>query len=514
MSMSPEGNEQSPAPILTIDGLSKRFAGVHALEDISFDVVAGEIHALVGENGAGKSTLIRILAGNLRSDRGSIVFKGRKVPLQNPSEARAAGIAVIYQELTVIPQLSVAENIFLGALPTNAGGFVEWNRLNSAARAVLDHLGMDIDPAKPAGGLAIGLQQMVEIAKSLAARADLLIMDEPTSSLSHRETERLWRVIAELRRAGTTIIFVSHKLDEVFRMADRVTILRDGRKVATRPLAELTAEQMVAMMVGRQLKYARPTHANLPGGEMLSVTGLARNGRFAEIDFTVRAGEIVGFAGLVGAGRTEVMRGIFGADRIDAGAVAVEGRPLPLGDPRHAIAAGLGYLPENRKDQALFLAMSVLENMSLPSSLTRHLGFLNRPAEIHRTEELVVRLHIVTSSIDKVVAQLSGGNQQKVILARWLAISPKVLIVDEPTRGVDVGAKAEIHELLRALTRQNVAVVVVSSEMHEILSLSDRIFVMRGGRIVGEFSAGEATEERIGALALGGQEQSAHNVGR
>jgi ABC-type sugar transport system ATPase subunit len=502
-----------PEPILSLSGVSKRFARVHALEAVSFDVLPGEIHALVGENGAGKSTLIKILGGNLGADEGTITLKGRDFAPRDPSQARAAGIAVIYQELTVIPYLSVAENIFLGALPANAIGIVDRQRLHRDARELLDHLGMDIDPAKPAGELAIGLQQMIEIAKSLAARADLLIMDEPTSSLSHREGERLWEVVAELRNSGKTVIFVSHKLDEVFAIANRVTVLRDGRKIATQLLADITPDQLVTMMVGHELHYEKAVHAAAPGPDILTVEGLERRGRFSGISFSVRAGEIVGFAGLVGAGRTEVMRAIFGADPADAGRVTVEGKELALGNPRRAIRAGIAYLPENRKEQALFLRMSLLENLALPASQTLSLGILDQAAESRRAADFVKRLRIVAASIGEEVIQLSGGNQQKVVLARWLAMQPKVLIADEPTRGIDVGAKAEIHDLLRSLARQGMAIIVVSSELPEILSLSNRILVMRGGRIVASLATEQASEEIVGGLAVGLSSPEPANVG-
>jgi ABC-type sugar transport system ATPase subunit len=493
----------SPDPILTLSALSKRFAGVLALDDVSLDVRAGEIHALVGENGAGKSTLIKILAGNQRADQGAIVFKGKAIAPRAPSEAREVGISAIYQELTVIPYLSVAENIFLGALPTNRWGIVEQRKLHDEARAVLSRLGMDMDPFTTAGELAIGHQQMVEIAKSLASRAELLIMDEPTSSLSHHEAERFWRVIEELRKGGKTIIFVSHKLDEVFGVANRVTVLRDGRKIATRSLQEVNPDQLVTMMVGHEVHYQRAAQCSSFGRDALVVTGLERRGKFSGVGFTARAGEIVGFAGLVGAGRTEVMRAIFGADRADAGRVLVEGKALHLGDPRRAIRAGIAYLPENRKEQALFLRMSVLENLSLPGSQSGAFGVLDRTAEAKRAAQFIARLRIVTASFEEDVVKLSGGNQQKVVLARWLATMPKILIVDEPTRGIDVGAKAEIHELLRGLAREGVAVIVVSSELPEVLALSDRILVMRSGRIVADVPAASASEVTIGALAVG-----------
>jgi rhamnose transport system ATP-binding protein len=489
--------------ILRIDGLTKHFGGVQALEKVSIEVRAGATHALVGENGAGKSTLIKILAGNLRADRGVINFKDREFAPRNPAQARSNGVSVIYQELTVIPDLSVAENIFLGTLPTAVRGFVDWRGLMDGARAILNKLGLDIDPAMRAGDLAIGLQQMVEIAKSLAARTDLLIMDEPTSSLSHREIARLWGVVRDMRASGKTIIFVTHKLDEVFAIADQITVLRDGRHVLTCDIAAIDSDRLVASMVGHELSYAKKTPTHALGEELLIVNGLNRQGRYADINFSVRAGEIVGLAGLVGAGRTDVVRSIFGADRADSGAIKLGGRELRLGDPRQAIVAGIGFVPENRKEQALFLQLSVLENLALPDAGVSHLGVIDRRAESSRASEALRRFRIVAASVRDDVVQLSGGNQQKVVLARWLALRPRILIVDEPTRGIDVGAKAEIHELLREFARQGLAVVLVSSELPEILALSDRIFVMRAGRIVADLAARDATEESIAGFAVG-----------
>jgi len=495
--------QAAATPILSLTSIGKRFGGTRALEDVSIEVRVEEIHALVGENGAGKSTLIKIAGGNLRPDSGQIAFKGKEISLYSPAQARALGISVIYQELSVIPYMTVAENILLGSLPTRGPGLVDWPMLRQTAKGALERLGFTLDLEMPAGRLPIGLQQMVEIAKSLAANADLIIMDEPTSSLSYHEAERLWEVVHELKRQGKSIVFVSHRLEDVFALAERVTVLRDGHKVATEAVGQLTPDRLVSMMVGRELHETRMLTTPAPGQQMLEVTGLSRRGSFSDISFVAHSGEIVGFAGLVGSGRTEVMRAIFGADRPDTGGVIVDGARLAPGNPRLAIRAGIGFVPENRKEQALFLQMSVLENIALPGSGKGGLHLIDQPADLRTATEFVSRLNIITASLDQVVANLSGGNQQKVVLARWLALKPKVLIVDEPTRGIDVGAKAEIHDFLRLLARQGMAVVFVSSELPEILLLSDRILVMRDGGLVAEVKADQANQELVGSYVLG-----------
>ena len=490
-------------PLLALAKIDKRFGGIHALQDVSLELAKQEIHALVGENGAGKSTLAKIIGGSLRPDAGQIVFKGKEVLFHNPAQAHAAGISVIYQELTVIPQMTIAENIFLGSLPTRGPGFMDWPVLREKAKRTLAELGLALDLEMPAGQLPIGLQQLVEIAKSLAARADLIIMDEPTSSLSYYEAERLREVVRELKKRGKTIVFVSHRLEEVFGLAERVTVLRDGRKVSTAPVAELTRDYVVSLMVGRKVNETRATTINTPGKLLLEVTGLTHRGSFADVNFTARSGEILGFAGLVGSGRSEIMRAIVGADRPDVGRVRVEGKLVEPGDPRRAIRAGIGFVPENRKEQALFLHMSLLENIALPGAGRGALSLIDDSADLRTAADFVKRLRIAAVSLDQTVMSLSGGNQQKVVLARWLALRPKVLIVDEPTRGIDVGAKAEIHEFLRLLARQGMAVVFVSSELPEILLLSNRILVVRDGRLVAEVAGDQASQEMVGGYVLG-----------
>ncbi len=502
----PPGSVQalpSPTPLLELFHLGKRFGGTVALSDVSLAIMPGQACAIVGENGAGKSTLIKILSGNIKPDTGTMQFDGRPLRLASPAAARRHGIAVIHQELSIIPELTVAENVFLGRLPQHRFGMVDFAALRQSARAVLDRLGLDVDPEQAAGHLPIALQQMVEIAKGVASGARILVMDEPTSSLGPREAERLWATTADLRRQGTTILFVSHKLDEVMANADTVTVLRDGRLVASEPARQLDTRQLVTLMIGRNIEQPAPRIVVQPRDVMLEVRGLAKAKAFADISFGVRSGEIVGFSGLVGAGRTEVMRCIFGADRPDAGEVRMGGRTLPAGDPRAAIAAGMGFVPENRKEQGLFLNLGILENISLPAKRTGPLGLLCAREERAVALDSVRGLNVAARSLDQSVATLSGGNQQKVILARWLRLAPRLMIVDEPTRGIDVGAKAEIYAILRAQAEAGRAVLVVSSELPEILALASRIIVMRDGRIAGERDRRVASEENLGRLAIG-----------
>ena len=492
----------SPA-LVALTGIGKRFGHAIALEGIAIEIRAGERHALVGENGAGKSTLIKILSGQLPPDTGTLRLDGKPYRPLSPAQASACGVAVVHQELSIIPDLTVAENIYLGHMPTGRLGIVDNKRLASDARLALGRLGLDVDPGRRAGDLPIAAQQLVEIAKGLARDPRLLILDEPTSSLGAREAARLWAIVNDLNAKGTTILFVSHKLDEVLANADRVTVLRDGASVTTLPTAGLTTVRLVELMVGRNLTQADGAAPATPGATVLQVEGLTRHGSFEDITFQVQAGEIVGFAGLVGAGRTEVMRAIFGLDRADAGRVAVTGTQLRLGDPRAAIAAGLGLVPENRKEEGLFLNLGVRENMAMPGAGPQRACVLDLAAERRMASEHVAMLDVATRSIEQGVATLSGGNQQKVVIARWLARNPAVMIVDEPTRGIDVGAKHEIYGVLRRQARAGRGVIVVSSELPELLALADRIIVMRRGRIVGELDRSNATETTVGDLALG-----------
>ena len=493
-------------PILEAIDISKRFPGVHALDEVSLTVVPGEVHAVVGENGAGKSTLMKILAGAQAPDSGSILIEGRPVTIESPRAAQDLGIITIYQELSLVNALSVGENIFLGDLPTRPGGSwqVDWPEVWRRSAELLERVGLRIRPQTLVRDLSVAQKQMVEIARALARNVRVLILDEPTSSLTERETERLFGIIAALRERGVGIVYISHRLAEVFRIAQRVTVLRDGKVVGTVPVAAASEDLLVRMMVGRDLArlftQARATDAPV----RLGVRGLCRGKVLHDIDLEVRAGEIVGLAGLVGAGRTELVRCLFGADRIDRGEIVLDGRPVSIRHPGGAVDLGIALVPEDRKLQALILGMGVRENLSLPVLDRLGSPFVpSRSQERALVREYIQSLSIRTPHMEQRVAALSGGNQQKVVIARWLATKPKVLILDEPTRGIDVGAKAEVHALIARLAEAGVAILMVSSELPEILGMSHRVLVMRGGRIVADIPRAEATEEGIMAAATG-----------
>jgi ribose transport system ATP-binding protein len=494
------------APVLEASDISKRFPGVHALDEVSLTVVPGEVHAVVGENGAGKSTLMKILAGAQSPDAGSIAMAGSPVTIPGPREAHDLGIITIYQELSLINALSVGENIFLGDLPTRGGGAwnVDWPEVWRRSDELLVRVGLRIRSQTLVRELSVAQKQMVEIARALARNVRVLILDEPTSSLTERETERLFEIIATLRERGVGIIYISHRLEEVFRIAQRVTVLRDGKLVGTLPTSEASEDRLVRMMVGRDLSrlftQARETDAPV----RLAARGLSRGKALYDVDLEVRAGEIVGLAGLVGAGRTELVRCLFGADRLDKGEILLDGRPVKIRTPGDAVDLGIALVPEDRKLQALILGMGVRENLSLP--MLDRLGspyVPSRTQERSLVREYIDNLSIRTPHMEQRVGALSGGNQQKVVIARWLATKPKVLILDEPTRGIDVGAKAEVHALIARLAESGVAILMVSSELPEILGMSHRILVMRGGRIVAEMPRSEASEEAIMAAATG-----------
>jgi ABC-type sugar transport system ATPase subunit len=494
------------APVLEAVGISKRFPGVHALDDVSLDVLPGEVHAFVGENGAGKSTLMKILAGAQGPDSGEIRIDGEAVTIEDPRVAQKLGISIIYQELSLVDALSVGENVFLGDLPTRPGGDwrVDWPAVWERSAGILERVGLRIRPQTLVRNLSVAQRQMVEIARALARNVRVLILDEPTSSLSERETEKLFEIIAGLRERGVGIVYISHRLGEVFRIAQRVTVLRDGKVVGTLPVGEASEELLVRMMVGRDLDHLF-TQARLTDAPVrLEVRGLSRRGVLHDVDLTVRGGEIVGLAGLMGAGRTELARCVFGADRIDQGEIRLDGKTVKVRTPGDAVDLGIALVPEDRKLQALILGMSVRENMSLP--LLDKLGSAFVPPrgrERALVGEYITSMRIRTPHMEQRVAALSGGNQQKVVIARWLATNPKVLILDEPTRGIDVGAKAEVHALIARMAEAGVAILMISSELPEILGMSHRVLVMREGRIVAEFARAEATEEGIMAAATG-----------
>jgi ABC-type sugar transport system ATPase subunit len=494
--------------LLFAEHVYKRYGGVHALRDAHLDVLAGEIHALVGENGAGKSTIINILAGAVKRDEGRVTFDGRLVDFDAPAESQAAGIAVIHQELATLPTMSVAENVCMGRLPTR-GWRLDRRAMHATTRELLDMVGLEINPGTIVRNLSLSHQQLVEIAKALGAGARLLVMDEPTASLTEHEAQRLHAIARQLRDRGAAILFVSHRVSEVFAISDRITVFRDGSHVATLSTAATTPEQVVGLMVGRAMSRDAPVAAPPADAPVvLEVRGLtARNPVGPSLDdvhLTVRRGEIVGLAGLVGAGRSELARAIFGEDAYDAGDVLLDGAPVHFRSPADALHAGVAMVPEDRTSLALFSEQPVRTNVSmaaLPRLRIRRL--ISRRAERALTRDYVERLRVQTSDIEAPVRTLSGGNQQKTVLARWLATNPKLLILDEPTHGVDVGAKAEIHELIRGLAREGIAILLISSELPEILALSTRIVVMREGRVAASLSHDEANERVVMLHATG-----------
>lgn len=494
-----------------MEGIHKSFGGVQALRGVDLELQPGEVLALVGENGAGKSTLMEILCGNLRADLGTTIYDGRPVHFAGAREAAFAGISIVHQELSLVPHLTVAENIFCAREPVLPYlGFVDRRRLYRDAAEILKHFDLEVAPRARVGDLPVALQQMIEIAKALSLDCRILVLDEPTSALTGREVEYLFTIVRRLREGGVGVIYISHKLREVFEIADRIMVLRDGELVGRLPARETAPEEIVRRMVGRELGTGYPAREGDPGRPVLRVEGLTHEPRFRNVSFAVRAGEILGLAGLVGSGRTEVARAIFGIDPFDAGIIQVDGQAASLRNPGQAIRLGIGYVPEDRKEQGLFLGLSVQANICAATLRENSaVGFMSRRREHNMADEYVSRLRIRTPGLKATTYNLSGGNQQKVLLAKWLAIHPRILMVDEPTRGVDVGAKAEVHGILRELAQSGVAVLMISSELPEILGASDRILVMHEGEITGELSAAEATEEKIMFLAAGHSETPA-----
>ena len=485
-------------------GIDKSFPGVRALNGARFELRAGEVHALMGENGAGKSTLMKILAGIYQRDRGAILIDGNPAEIASPRAAQELGIGIIHQELSLMPDLTAAQNILIGREPRRAAGLLlDETALNARAAAILQSMNLSLDPRTPVHGLSIARQQMVEIAKALSYRSRVLIMDEPTAALNDAEIAELFAIIRKLRGEGVGIVYISHKMDELKRIADRVTVMRDGETVDTVPAAETPVETIISMMVGRKLSDEAVAVPDLSGAEVaLEVRGLRRGAEIRDVSFSVRKGEILGFAGLMGAGRTEVARAIFGADPIDAGEVHVRGRKVSIAQPKDAVRAGIGYLSEDRKQFGLATGMDVRNNIAL-ASLSRFTGtggILREGAMREAAVAYIDRLSIKTPSDQQEARLLSGGNQQKVVIAKWLLRDCDILIFDEPTRGIDVGAKSEIYKLLNSLAAQGRAVIVISSELPEILRLSHRIAVMCEGRLTGILPAG-ATQEEIMKLA-------------
>jgi rhamnose transport system ATP-binding protein len=490
-------------PSAELSGISKRFGATQALEDVSLDLLPGEVHALVGENGAGKSTLVKILAGVHQPDSGTIRLAGEATQIQGPAHARSLGIAVVHQEPRLFPDLTVAENVFLGHAPSGRLGTIDWRAMRRAADALFRELDVQLDAGAPVRGLSMADQQLIEIAKSLSLDARVLILDEPTASLSAHEVARLFTIVRRLRDRGVSILFVSHRLDEVFELCDRATVFRDGRQVITTATAGLTTADLVRHMVGRAVSLF-PKVTTPVGDVLLEVAGLTRAGTFRDVSFSVRAGEIVGFAGLVGAGRTEVARVLFGIDRRDAGTITLGGKPVDFASPSAALHAGIAYLPEDRHQQGLVLDFTIAQNVTLPILPRLFPRFLiHASAERKVAHAYTEQFNVRMTGVDQLVGALSGGNQQKVVLAKWLASEPRVLILDEPTRGIDIGAKVEVHRIISELAASGLGIILISSDLPEVLAMSDRILVLHEGRITADIPHARATQERVMFAATG-----------
>jgi len=491
--------------ILQMDKITKRFPGVLALDEVSFGCATGEVHALVGENGAGKSTLMKILSGAYRPDNGRIIFRGEEVDLDSPRRAQQLGISIIMQEFNLLPYLTVEENIFLGREPMLSAGIVDTREITRLSQELLSSLSVDVNVSDRIEQLSVAQRQFVEIAKALSLGADLLIMDEPSATLTGHELEYLFRVVRGLKDRDVTIIYISHRLEEVFQIADRVTVLKDGKYMGTKDVRDVTKNDLVRMMVGRELVDTFPARTGKAEDTVLAVRGLTRKGVLDNISLEVRGGEIVGLAGLVGAGRTELAQAIFGSDPVDSGKIELNGKEMSLKGPHDAVEAGIVLVPEDRKLEGLIEILSIRKNIGLPNlSILERWGFVIAHDELNKVNEKIQQLDIRTSGPNQLVMNLSGGNQQKVVLAKWLVREPKLIILDEPTRGIDVGAKVEIYRIMRALADSGAAVLMISSELPEIIGMADRILVMHEGRLTAEFDGASATEEGIMLAATGG----------
>lgn len=481
--------------------ITVRFPGVVALDDVSFSVKKGSVHAVVGENGAGKSTLMRVLIGDRRPDSGEILFNGEPIKRLRKSNKHES-IAMIYQEQNSVKEMTIAENVFLGRMPSSVPGFVSQKKLVEMCRSLFDRWELDYNPRQKMRELSIANTQMVEIVKAVSTDAQLIIMDEPSSAISEQEVQKLFELIRELKSRGITVILITHKLEEVFAAADMVTVMRDGKAVSTSPIGDITRELMISQMVGREISgiYFKENHTT--GETLLDVRGLTKKNSFSDVSFSLREGEVLGFAGIVGSGRTEVMRCIFGLERSSGGQVFYKGEPMNVKTPRDAMRRGLAMVTENRKEDGLALCRSVRENMILPSlrSVSK-LGFVSKAEETRRITEKRDELNIKAGSVSMLANQLSGGNQQKVILAKWLMLNPRVFILDEPTRGIDIGAKAEIYAIINELAKRGVGIILISSELPEVLGLSDRVAVMRSGKVVEIVEGARMNQEYIMRLA-------------
>ena len=507
--------EENKIPLIELRGITKIFPGVKALSNVNFDIYPGEVHALCGENGAGKSTLIKVMTGAHRADEGEYYIDGKPVNIQSTQDGISLGVSCVYQELSIAPQLDVAKNLFIGNMPMK-NSLVDHKTMYERAAGILNDLDMNISPYAIAGELSVGQQQMIEIGRAMTRNARCIILDEPTSSLSEKETETLFKIIDILKSKNIAIVYISHKLDEVMQLSDRITVLRDGQNIITMKTSETTQDILITNMIGRSLETMYNKQTVDIGDPVIEVEGLTRTGVFQDISFTVRSGEIVGFFGLVGAGRSEIMRAIFGVDKYNSGSVSVSGTQLKGGSPSAAIKAGIGFCTEDRKKEGLMLRLSILLNMTLvklPGIST--FGVINKQKQRELTDSYVDSISIKTPSVSQLVGNLSGGNQQKVVVAKWLMMDPKVLIVDEPTRGIDVGSKAEIYSLLMELAKQGVAIIMVSSEIEEIMGVCDSVITIFEGRKTAQMNiTPELTREEVLAAALGSTVRSSVAAGK
>lgn len=489
-----------------MENIHKAFGTNQVLTGVDFDLLDGEVHALMGENGAGKSTMMNVLTGLHARDNGKITIDGEEIYFKNPKEAEQNGVTFIHQELNIWPDMTVLENLFIGKERKNSFGFLKTAEMKALSKKQFDRLAVSIPLDKEAGSCSVGEQQMIEIAKALMTEAKVIIMDEPTAALTEREINKLFDVITSLKKEGVSIVYISHRMEEIFSISDRITVMRDGKTVDTKAIPETNFDEVVKKMVGRELTDRFPNREPQLGETVLQVKGLTKSGQFEDINFSVRAGEIVGVSGLMGAGRTEIMRAIFGLDGMDGGEIWLEGKKVSIKTPEQAVKLGIGFITEDRKDEGLILDFSIRDNIVLPTLASfAPKGIIQEKNETDFVNMLIKRLTVKTESKDIAVGKLSGGNQQKVVIAKWVGIGPKLLILDEPTRGVDVGAKREIYQLMNELTERGVAIIMVSSELPEILGMSDRILVIHEGKINGELLKQNATQEKIMTLATGGQ---------
>lgn len=484
--------------ILEVRGISKSFPGVKALDGVGFSVRKGEVHCLVGENGAGKSTLMKTLAGLHAPDEGQIIFEGRNVRFKTSNEAIKKGIILIHQELSLVPELSVAENIFLGQLPLKKFGKVDWKLLAERTQRIIEQLGCNFTSSDLVGNLSISYQQMVEIGRALSHEARLIIFDEPTASLTSGEVKNLFKNIQRLKEQGAGIVYITHKMDEIFQISDRITVLRDGRKTGTVNTEDTDRDKLIKLMIGRELTSLHDDTQKTIGAEVLKIQNLRREPFVRDVSFNIRAGEVVGLYGLVGAGRSETAEAVFGISQADEGFIFLEGEEVKVTNPKMAVGLGLGFVPEDRKLQGLVLGMSCDDNLTLPYLPWMHrFGFLQSKKQAKLFAEYAEKLSISTPSPKQKAGKLSGGNQQKIVIGKWMALNPRLLILDEPTRGIDVGSKTEIHKLIDKMAHDGIAVLVISSEMPEIIAVSDRIIAMREGCVTGEFLRSEVSEEKL-----------------